>query len=125
MDLKEKRLADAYLSVLSFLENEPTGSEACLVLSPSLTPIECGYQYPPDDEDKLNVEKMLPEKEKAHDFAIDAGDYHLEQLEQIPEEGEIESKLAPYVASGSTHDFYLRMIKENALVVVIQLIWVA
>jgi len=123
MSLSEKRLRDAYLAVLDFIDSQETGSEACLVLDHTLKPIDCGFQNPPDDEDRLNIEKMLKDKEKPHDWAIIPGDYEIVQFSETPDENSIEQDLSVYVASGAMSNLYIRMIKENALVVSVQALW--
>jgi len=123
LGLSETKLPEAYLAVLSFIENAQTGSEACLVVDPRLKPLQCGYQNPSDEEDRILVKKLLPQKDKPHDFIISQGDYQLVQLQTIPNEGEIEAELSCYIASQSKNNLYIRMIKENAMELVIQLIW--
>jgi hypothetical protein len=123
LGLKKEHLSETYLALLSFLDDKETGSEACLEVGPDMVPVSCGYQNPPDDEDRINVEQMLPQKEKPHDFTIPAGNYEFSQLDHIPLETQIEGELSGYVASGSKNNVFIRMIKENAIVVAIQLLW--
>lgn len=121
--LSEHQLPKAYLAVLDFLDSKETGSEACLVLDHSLTPIDCGFQTPPDDEQLRSVREMRPDKERAHDWAITPGDYQIVQFPETPDEMSIEGNLSVYVASGSLNPVYLRLIKENALVISVQALW--
>jgi hypothetical protein len=66
---------------------------------------------------------MRPDKERAHDWAITPGDYQIVQFPETPDEMSIEGNLSVYVASGSLNPVYLRLIKENALVISVQALW--
>jgi hypothetical protein len=123
MHLSEDSLHAAYLAVLNFLDSQETGSEACIILDRDLTPVDCGFQNPPDDEDRISVEQMRKDKEKPHDWVIKPGRYQIVQFSETPDENSIEGELSVYLASGSTSNAYLRMIKENALVVTVQVFW--
>lgn len=100
-----------------------TGCELCLIVSPHITVTDYGYADAPSDEDRLRIEQGLADREKPHDFAIEPGTWHFEQLEYLPTEEEIAKETGPYVAEKGENPLYIRLIKENALELAVQLLW--
>ena len=95
-----------------------TGSELCLDVGPDTVPVRYGWK-----EDKLLIEKGLADKEKPCDFAIEPGRWHFEQLEYLPDAHELERELSLSVAEGNSFPVHIRLLKENALEMVVQLLW--
>ena len=100
-----------------------TGSELCLDVGPDAVPIRYGWKAAPDEEDKLLIEEGLADKKKPCDFAIEPGRWHFEQLEYLPDAHELERELSPSIAEGCSSPVHIRLLKENALELVVQLLW--
>jgi hypothetical protein len=121
-------LSSAYGNMLKRIDRSEIGSETCLGLSSVLTVLFTGFQEPPTEEIKKAVEngELLPQRKK--DWAIESGDYRFAQLPLTPTAEEIEQILLPYAAMQSCDGssmIYLRMVKENLLEVIVQVLWKA
>jgi hypothetical protein len=121
-------LPAAYSNMLNRIDRSEIGSEICLGLSSVLSVLFTGFQEPPTEEIKKAVEngEILPQRKK--DWAIERGDYHFVQLPITPTAEEIEQELLPYAEMQSCDGsslIYLRMVKENLLEVIVQILWKA
>ncbi|AEV29725.1 hypothetical protein SpiGrapes_1932 [Sphaerochaeta pleomorpha str. Grapes] len=121
-----KTLFQAYGTMLERIDRSAIGSEACIALSSVLTVLFSGHQDPPDEVTKLAIEqgKTIPERKK--DWAIEPGDYNFVQLPFTPTAEQIEEELQPLLerqACDGCSTIYIRMIKENLLEVIVQVIW--
>lgn len=121
-----KTLSQAYGTMLQWIDSAAIGSEACIGLSSVLTVLFTGHQDPPDEKTRLAIEQgnTIPERKK--DWAIEPGDYHFVQLPLTPTAEEIEGELQPIVerqACDGCSTIYIRLLKENLLEVIVQVIW--
>ncbi len=108
--------------MLRFLDNAPVGSEACLHISSVLTPLEGGYQDPPGEDMRLAVERGEKHPHKKGDFSIEAGSYKFLQLPIAPEAEVIAKRLSQLLGDGPSV-IYLRILKESAVELIIQLLF--
>ncbi len=108
--------------MLSFLDNAPVGSEACLHISSILTPLEGGYQDPPGEEMRLAVEKGAIHPHVKGDFSIEAGSYKFYQLPIAADAGIIAQRLQVLLSDGPSV-IYLRVLKESVVELIIQLLF--
>ncbi len=121
--LPSSQLQECWSHALAKADNMETGSELCIVLDPSLKAIDYGWKKAPSGEERLLVAQGLPDKEQSFDFSLAPGTWNFEQLDHLPEKGTIREECGPYVAQRGKNPLYLRLIKENALVLVVQLLW--
>jgi hypothetical protein len=119
-------LLHSYGKMLDRIDNSAIGSETCIGLSSVLTVLFTGYQDPPTEEMKQAVEQGLSIPERKKDWVIEPGDYYFVQLPLTPTAAEIEKELQPLVerqACDGSSNIYLRMVKENLLEVIVQVLW--
>ena len=130
-------IAATYGELLRMLDEEPVGSEACLRCGYDRTEdgirfsvCQTGRANPPDETMRQAVSEgtlqPTPTAEKIA-FAISANDYRFTQLPWTPEAPSLVMTLLPFFAAPAEAQdnkgtFFLRMIKENVLEVVIQLL---
>lgn len=130
-------IAISYDALLRQLDDAEIGSEACLactydrsedVVKFSVT--QAGWTNPPDEAIRRAVSEganqPVPTEEETA-FAIPANDYRFTQLPWTPEGPSLVMTLLPFFAApaealGHEGVFFLRMIKENVLEVVVQLL---
>ena len=115
---------EAIAMMLTHLDSAPTGSEACLRLSSVLTTLEGGYQDPPGEEMRLAVEKGEIHPHIKGDFSIASGSYKFLQLPIAPQAEAIAKRLEEILSDGPPI-IYLRILKESAVELVVQLLFKA
>ena len=108
--------------MLTHLDSAPTGSEACLHISSVLTTLEGGYQAPPGEEMRLAVEKGERHPHTKGDFCIASGSYQFLQLPIEPQAKTITRKLEEILSDGPSV-IYLRILKESAVELIVQLLF--
>lgn len=130
-------IATVYSNLLQKLDDAPIGSEACLEGTYDRTEdailfsvTKTGWANPPDETIRKAVQEgtlqpMPPQESIA--FSIPANDYRFAQLPWTPEGNSLVMTLLPFFASpAEVQDrggvFYLRLIKENVLEVVAQVL---
>jgi len=112
----------AIAMMLTHLDNAPTGSEACLHISSVLTPLEGGYQDPPGEKMRLAVEKGEIHPHTKGDFSIASGSYQFMQLHIEAQAQTIAKKLEELLSDGPSV-IYLRILKESAVELIVQLLF--
>lgn len=130
-------IAAIYAVLLHMLDEAPVGSEACLRCEYErsedgirFSVRQTGWANPPDETMRRAVSEgaIQPTPATAETaFVIPAADYRFTQLPWTPEGSSLVMALLPFFATpAEIHDaegtFFLRMIKENMLEVVVQLL---
>ncbi|WP_320129087.1 hypothetical protein [uncultured Sphaerochaeta sp.] len=119
-------LSLAYGDLLDRIDRSEIGSEICIALSPVLTVLFTAFQEPPTEELRQAVAQGLPHPKRKQDITIASGDYHFVQLPMTPTKEEVEQILLPLSemqACDGASTIYIRMIKENLLEVIVQVLW--
>lgn len=119
--LPQGTLGEVWGSVLERADSMETGSELCLVVDHDLVPVDYGWREAPNADEKARVEAALPQQATNADFTLPKATYQFVQLDFLPDEGTITSVLGPYAASGDKGPCRIRLVKENALVLAVQL----
>jgi hypothetical protein len=118
----------AYSQLSQSLFSIPEGGEVCLHVSyncgdsVSMDLTELASKDPPTLEDKIAVDSgmQIPPLDNPA-FSIPAGEYQFEQLVILPEPGNLEGFLYRYCTK-STGSLYLRILRENPVSFVAQII---
>lgn len=133
MAIKDNKqdITKIYKSLLEKVDKEPTGCEGIMKFgfkykdSIDISLLELGFADPPTEETRLAVLNgdtiPLPE----HDMEIQPGKYQLIQLPALPQDNSLLSTFIPYICSSLKKTegiFYFRLLKENSLVVLSQII---
>lgn len=123
LSLPGDSLEACWQAALEKADTMETGCELCLETQPDLSVTRYGWADAPDEDDKNRIAEGIADKQKPHDFAIEPGRWRFEQLEYLPDRDEIRREMNPYVAERSAGPLYIRIIKENALELAVQLLW--
>ncbi len=118
-------LCQVYDQMLMWIDKAPTGSEACIQTSSLLNVLRTGFQNPPTKEIRQAVEQGAVHPLQEKDFAIQPGSYTFFQLLGTPTKDEVvpllEKTLADILQDGPCC-IYLRLLKENDIAVIAQLL---
>ncbi len=123
LSLPGDSLEACWQAALEKADTMETGCELCLETQPDLSVTRYGWADAPDEDDKNRIAEGIADKQKPHDFAIEPGRWRFEQLEYLPDRDEIRREMNPYVAERNAGPLYIRIIKENALELAVQLLW--
>ncbi len=105
--------------MIDYLDASEVGTEACLVLSSTLSLFAAGVQSKPDEAMREAVEKGLPHPKREADFSIETGDYAFSQIPLAESLAELVQAI-PFLSDGPNR-IYVRLLKENPLVIIAQL----
>lgn len=130
-DLQTQDIYEVYQYLLKKLDNSGIASEACINFryetsdSIDFTIQEVGYAPTPSQEVIEAVQKgeVIPLME--HDMEIENGSYKIIQLPFLPDNNNLYATLMQIACSNlkqSTGNLYLRLIKENSIVILMQVI---
>lgn len=122
---------EIYSSLIKKLDDAPIGCEAVIAFNYtindgiSINIISIGFAEQPTEETRIAIEKgeeiPLPE----HDMEISSGKYEFIQLPILPQNNALYSTFIPFIYSNSSQKkgtFHFRLLKENALVILSQII---
>jgi hypothetical protein len=120
-----------YSSLIKKLDNSPIGCEAIISFNYKIADgisidfLEVGFASSPSDEVRIAVEKAEEIPLGEYDIEIPSGKYEFVQLPLIPEYNALYSTFIPFIYSSSSKKegtFHFRLLKENALVILSQII---
>lgn len=111
----------AYHMMLSFLDTQEVGSEACLALSSIQNVLFLGVQNPPTEETRHAVQHGLAQPVLAGPYHIERGRYEFIQLSPTETLTDLLSHIG--MLFDGPPCIYVRLLKENPFAIIAQL-WV-
>ena len=120
-----------YSSLIKKLDKSPIGCEAVIAFNYKIDDgilidvRDVGFANAPTEEIRIAVEKAEDIPLGEYDLEIPSGKYEFVQLPLIPEYNSLYSTFIPFIYSSSNKKegtFHFRLLKENALVILSQII---
>lgn len=113
--------SEAYQTLLTYLDDQPIGSEGCLAVTSTANVVFCGVQDPPDEATLEAIRNGIEQPLREGSNQLEPGSYEFFQLAPL-QTFEQMLQCIPMLFDGPSR-IYLRLIKENSIAIVAQ-IWV-